>query len=67
MHLIDWESLSKPNELGRANLKSAIDMNQALLAKLSWRILTYSRRVWSNVLRAKYGVKDEDGIRFKTR
>lgn len=40
VHLINWETLIRPKDLGGANLKSAKEMNWALLAKLSWRILT---------------------------
>lgn len=35
VHLLDWDSLCKPKEIGGANLKSAKEMNQALMSKLT--------------------------------
>lgn len=61
-HLLDWKCLCKPRELGSAGLKSASEMNQAMMAKLAWRVLNSSGEAWSNVLHSKYVVKDEDGI-----
>lgn len=34
VHLLDWESLCKPKEMGVANLKSAKDMSRAMMMKL---------------------------------
>lgn len=61
MHLLNRESLCKPKHLGGLNLKSERDMNQAMIAKLAWRVLTGHRRAWGEVLKAKYGYTTEDG------
>lgn len=39
VHLLSWERLVKPKKLGGANLKSAMHMNMAMLAKLRWRMI----------------------------
>lgn len=40
--LLDWDCLCKPKELGGANLKSAMDMNRVMMAKLALRLLNHS-------------------------
>lgn len=67
VHLLKWETLLKPKEQGGANIKSAREMNWALLAKLAWRIMAGDGEIWSNVIRAKYGVKESDGAHFRGR
>lgn len=41
-------------------MKKAKLINLALLAKLGWRVITCEEEVWCRVLRAKYGVKEEE-------
>src|SRR4051812_11970252 len=67
IHLLDWDSLCKPKDFGGANLKSAMDMNRALMAKLAWRLLNDSGETWCTVLRSKYAVGVDDGIHFKNK
>lgn len=54
-----WETLIKPKELRGANLKSAKEMNWALLPKLAWRLLTCEGEVWAENMKSKYGVRIE--------
>lgn len=35
-----------------------------MLAKLAWRVLSFSDELWREVLCAKYQVKKEDGANF---
>lgn len=42
VHLMDWMTMCRPKRCGGANLRMAKDMNQAMLAKLAWRVLTCS-------------------------
>lgn len=51
IHLLRWEVLIRPKEIGGANIKSAKMMNWAMLAKLAWRLLSGESRVWSHVIR----------------
>lgn len=57
-------TLCRPKKCGGANLRMAKDMNQAMLAKLAWHVLTCSGELWREVLCAKYKVKIEDGAHF---
>lgn len=57
----------KPKDKGGASIKSAREMNWALLVKLSWRIMNGVGEIWSEVMRAKYGVKEDDGAHFRER
>lgn len=34
IHLLDWRTLCRPKELGDADLKSTVDMNQKLVRSL---------------------------------
>lgn len=45
VHLLSWDCLCKPKELGSTNMKSAKDMNHVLMAKLAWRVLNNSNEV----------------------
>lgn len=47
------------------NLKSAKEMNWALLAKLAWILLTNEGEVWAEVMKAKYRVRLQDEAHFK--
>lgn len=42
-------------------------MNKAFLTKLAWRIITRSEEPWCKVLRAKYGLLENDPLHFKAR
>lgn len=61
MHLLKWEVLIKPKQMGGLNIRSAREMNWALLAKLVGRMICRGGQLWSEVLRAKYNVMEEDG------
>lgn len=65
MHLVGWEELCKPKKLGGLNIKSAMDMNRAMLAKLAWRVLSCSGQLSVDVLRTKYGYKMGHSAHFK--
>lgn len=63
MHLINWEVLCRPKEVGGVGLKCAATMNKALLIKLAWRLLNEEEPTWSKVVRSKYGMSlDEPPI-----
>lgn len=64
MHLINWETVTKPKSLGGENLKVAQKMNWALLANLASRLLKSGGELSSEMLKAKYKVTVEDGAYF---
>lgn len=67
IHLVSWNRLTKPKELGGLNLKAAKEMNWVLLAKLAWRILCSEGDLWAEVIKSEYKVTKEDGVYFKQR
>lgn len=53
-HLVNWDQVTKPIELGGLGIKSARDMNEAFMAKLGWRLLIEGDNLWAKVLISKY-------------
>lgn len=64
VHLLKWETLCKPKRCEGEGLRTAKEMNQAILVRMAWRVLTSLGELWSNVLCAKYKVRQEDGAHF---
>ncbi|XP_004289445.1 PREDICTED: putative ribonuclease H protein At1g65750-like [Fragaria vesca subsp. vesca] len=54
IHLVNWESVCKPKHRGGLGLKKTADMNQAMLAKASWRIFQNDHGLWADIYRKKY-------------
>ncbi|KAL6199672.1 hypothetical protein ACLB2K_029455 [Fragaria x ananassa] len=54
IHLINWESVCKPKHRGGLGSKKTADMNQAMLAKASWRIFQNDPGLWADIYRKKY-------------
>ena len=62
MHMISWEKVCRPKDLGGLGLYSTKARNLALLAKLNWRVMEDPNSLWANTLIAKYcpnGIMDE--------
>lgn len=59
--------LYKPKPFGGVDLRKAAWMNQALLVRLAWRILTKESDFWCKMLRRKYCGNPDDGIIFRDR
>ncbi|CAA7022340.1 unnamed protein product [Microthlaspi erraticum] len=47
-----------PKGEGGLGIRRSQDMNKALIAKLSWRLLKDDTSLWAKVLRSKYKIKD---------
>lgn len=54
IHLVRWESITKPKKEGRLGLSAAKPKNIALLAKLNWRLRMEKDQAWARVLWSKY-------------
>ncbi|KAF7821508.1 ribonuclease H [Senna tora] len=53
-HMLNWEAICKPMNLGGLGVKSFSEFNQALLAKQFWRIISHPNTLLSLIMKAKY-------------
>ncbi|GKV16237.1 hypothetical protein SLEP1_g26909 [Rubroshorea leprosula] len=53
-HLVNWETVCQPRELGGLDLRSARENNQALVTKLGWQLISDPNKPWFKALLAKY-------------
>ncbi|KAL5842272.1 hypothetical protein ACOSQ3_012875 [Xanthoceras sorbifolium] len=54
IYLINWKTVCLPKYLGGLGVKQMEPLNQALLAKLSWRLLHGEDSLWCSMIEAKY-------------
>ena len=54
MHMVNWNTVTLPKDLGGLGLHSMKDRNLAILAKLCWRLASDQRAPWAQMLAAKY-------------
>ncbi|KAK2664420.1 hypothetical protein Ddye_002994 [Dipteronia dyeriana] len=59
MHLVNWETFCLPKAKEGRGIKQMKKMNQALLAKASWRLMQNENGLWDSILKAKY-IKDDN-------
>jgi hypothetical protein len=62
MHMVGWDKVCRPRDLGGLGLYSTKARNLALLAKLNWRVMEDPNSLWAKTLIAKYcptGIVDE--------
>lgn len=57
--MINWAKICRPMGQGGLNIRKMEDLNCALLAKQIWRIFENEHLLFSKVLRAKYGGKND--------
>lgn len=57
-HLVAWDRVCLPKWEGGLGIRSAKDMNKALIAKVGWRLLNDQVSLWARVFRSKYKVGD---------
>ncbi|GLT52280.1 hypothetical protein SLA2020_256280 [Shorea laevis] len=53
-HLVNWEIVCQPRDLGGLGLRSARENNQALITKLGWQLVSDPNKPWCRALLAKY-------------
>ncbi|XP_026378449.1 uncharacterized protein LOC113272871 [Papaver somniferum] len=56
---IDWNELSKPKRFGGLGFKNLRCLNEAMLTKLAWRMLTEKEAKWVQLLTARYFPNDD--------
>lgn len=54
MHMVKRSTITLPKELGGLGLYSMKHRNEAILAKLCWRLAHEEGKLWANMLKAKY-------------
>lgn len=54
MHMVNWNTVSLPEELGGLGLYSLKYRNQAVIEKLCWRLAGNQEAPWARILAAKY-------------
>lgn len=54
LHLVGWDSVTKPKEGGGLGIKRARDTNKTLLAKLNWILFKEPDKIWYKVIIVKY-------------
>ena len=54
MHMVSWDKICRPRDLGGLGLYSTKARNLALLAKLNWRVMENPNSLWARTLIAKY-------------
>ncbi|GLT67726.1 hypothetical protein SLA2020_400130 [Shorea laevis] len=52
--LVRWERVCTPKSFGGLGFRATSLMNEALLAKLGWKVLTEPNALWVQVVKAKY-------------
>lgn len=71
MHMVDYKrnqrqpfielkDTDEAKETKGSKIKITRDMNWVILAKLAWGVLIRFGEVWGDVLRAQYGLKEDD-------
>ncbi|KAK0575156.1 hypothetical protein LWI29_034688 [Acer saccharum] len=54
IHLVKWDMVCLPKNLGGLGIKKSKMMNQALLAKAGWRLSQRDTGLWGSFLKGKY-------------
>ena len=54
IHLVCWDKVTLPKELGGLRLYKMKERNYAILAKLCWRLAWENEALWAQLLAAKY-------------
>lgn len=49
-----WNLICLPKDQGGLGIRKSFEVNQALIAKLAWSILTQPNKVWVQLLQSKY-------------
>ncbi|MDD0245709.1 hypothetical protein PSY47_23320, partial [Shigella flexneri] len=54
VHLVNWDTICQPKQLGGLGIKKTSEMNKAMLAKASWRIWQADAGFWAAIFKEKY-------------
>ncbi|KAI5405893.1 hypothetical protein KIW84_052590 [Lathyrus oleraceus] len=62
IHVVGWETLTKPKALSGIGLTNLEDFNAVCLIKLGWKIINNSKEILCNILQDKYRNKENDEL-----
>ncbi|XP_073051225.1 uncharacterized protein [Primulina eburnea] len=65
-HLIKWETVTKPKELGGLGIRRMHPTNLAFMTKLGWRLMEEQGKLWVQVLKNKYIRSDSNTIKIQS-
>lgn len=54
LHLVGWDTVTRPKQQGGLRIRTARRTNEALLSKFVWKILNKDNTIWMNLVEAKY-------------
>ncbi|XP_062013929.1 uncharacterized protein LOC133730329 [Rosa rugosa] len=54
VHLVSWDAICQPKQLGGLGIKKTYEMNKAMLAKASWKIWQADSGLWAAIYKEKY-------------
>lgn len=54
VHLTNWDMVCRPKCFGGLGIKKSTDMNKAMLAKASWRMIQNDKGLWNEIFQRKY-------------
>ena len=60
MSMVGWDKICMPKKHGGLGFKNMEEMNQALLMKLSWEVISNSDKLWVQVFCSKYGLESRN-------
>lgn len=58
VNLVNWQKISQPKAHGGLGIRTAREGNTSLLGKLVWDLQQNKDKLWINLLKHKYGIKD---------
>jgi hypothetical protein len=53
-HLVGWNKIARPKNIGGLGIRSAREANTCLLGKLVWDLVQKNNKLWVNILSDKY-------------
>ncbi|KAF6153870.1 hypothetical protein GIB67_001103 [Kingdonia uniflora] len=56
-HFISWKNICRPKDKGGLGIRTSLAHNQALLAKLFWRVIKEADKIWAHNLIKRYSPK----------
>lgn len=59
VHLVNWDDLCQPKELGGIGMRPSSSVNMACMMKVGWNFINNKDDLWVKVIRARYGCGED--------